>query len=226
MNFLAHFWLARRDQGAEGAAVGAMLPDFWRMADRRVRPAREGVRSATGPVAQVLAGVEHHGRADAAFHRSAIFEDGEKALAASLAGVGAPRMPLFAHVAWELCLDGALVRREPALAVDVARAVVTAEGIDEAARLHHAARKPGEPLPPEFAPRMARILEVLCAAEWLADYARGDEVARRLNGVRIRVGLPELDAASRRKLAAVLDSAIDAADEVLPSLRALAVSGA
>ncbi|HEY2517560.1 MAG TPA: hypothetical protein VGI39_42110 [Polyangiaceae bacterium] len=230
MNFLAHFWLARRDLGAREAAVGAMLPDFWRMADRRVRPSREAIvamgGTQQGRLAEVLAGIEHHGRADAVFHRSGVFEDGERRLAGALAGVGAPRMPLFAHVAWELCLDGALVRREPALASDVARAISEADGLDEAARLHHAARTKGQPLPAPFAPRMARILEVLGAAEWLSGYARPEEVARRLDGVRVRVGLPELDAPSPARLVTVLGAALEAGDDALPALRALAISGA
>src|SRR3954468_14876389 len=52
VNFLLHHHLAARDLGSPEAAVGAMLPDLWRMADRRVRAIRrlaapggaEGVR--------------------------------------------------------------------------------------------------------------------------------------------------------------------------------------
>ena len=33
-------------------------------------------------------------------------------------GVRARRLGLFAHIAWEQCLDGALVRREEALSIE------------------------------------------------------------------------------------------------------------
>src|SRR5262245_14457660 len=39
VNFVLHHHLAARDLGSPAAGAGAMLPDLWRMADRRVRAA-------------------------------------------------------------------------------------------------------------------------------------------------------------------------------------------
>src|SRR5205085_1200656 len=122
MNFLLHRHLAARDLGSPSAAHGAMLPDLWRIVDRRVRateaePRRDaiaGVRAGGGDrLAEVMAGIAHHLEADRWFHASAVFSVGERATAARFreAGFFAPRMGLLGHVAWELLLDGALVRR-------------------------------------------------------------------------------------------------------------------
>src|SRR5262245_409437 len=100
-----------------------MLPDLWRMADRRVRPHRDPLAAAerdAGPkepsdpkdLADVLSGIAHHVRIDRWFHQTDVFTRGERFAADRLraARVAAPRLPLFAHVLWEMCLDGALVR--------------------------------------------------------------------------------------------------------------------
>src|SRR5512132_2779549 len=114
VNFLLHHHLALRDLGAPDAAVGAMLPDLWRMADRRVRPAvgelpPSDSNNEASALPRVLAGIAHHVAADRWFHRDPVFLDGEQLTAARLRSVAAdaPRIGLFAHVLWELCLDGA-----------------------------------------------------------------------------------------------------------------------
>ena len=115
MNFLLHRHLAERDLGSPAAGIGAMLPDLWRMADRRVRPSRGVAAEAQDPteLADVLAGIEHHLRVDRWFHTAEAFVEGERQMAAQFrqAGVDAPKFGMFAHVAWEMWLDGALVRR-------------------------------------------------------------------------------------------------------------------
>jgi hypothetical protein len=227
MNFTLHFRLARRDLAAPAAAVGAMLPDLWRMAHRHVRPASAALDDAPSPrVAEVLAGVAHHGRADAAFHASASFHEGERAMTKALAGIGAPRLSLFGHIAWELCLDGALVRREGAAlvsgvrdAVESAREVTAGESAaDAAARIHHAARK-GEPLPVGFDARLGHMLTELGKGRWIEGYARGGVVAERLDGIRSRLGFDPIAPEKRAALAELLDDAIvRAAAEIEPLL--------
>ena len=206
-----------------------MLPDLWRMAHRHVRPAPGTIDGGVSPrVAEVLAGVAHHGRADAAFHASVAFHEGEKATTralARLADVNAMRLSLFGHIAWELCLDGALVRREGAKLVSevgegIDRALELADkesAAQAAARLHHAARK-GASLPGGFEDRMARMLSELGRGRWIEGYARGEMVAERLDGIRGRLGFEPMPAAKKGALAALLDEAIERATEAIGPL--------
>jgi hypothetical protein len=195
-----------------------MLPDLWRMAHRHVRPAIGAVDpEGSARVAEVLAGVAHHTRADAAFHASTSFRENERAMTTALAGVGAPRLSLFGHIAWELCLDGALVKREGTLIGEMRQAIAFAleqtageSSARAAARIHHAARK-GEPLPPGFEARVDWLLAELGRGEWLEGYARGDVVAARLDGIRGRLGFDRLGAEKSAELAVVLDAAIERA---------------
>jgi len=207
-----------------------MLPDLWRMADRHVKPARGVVAAgAGGRVADVLEGIAHHERADRAFHACEAFHEGEHAMTRALATLGAPRLSLFGHIAWELCLDGALVRREGAMRGDVQRTLAIAcevidgeSAVNAAARLHHAARK-GASLLASFAPRMNRMLEELGRGAWIEGYARGDVVAERLDGIRARLGFSPMEQEARGALAALLDDAIAGADEQLDAELALRV---
>jgi hypothetical protein len=80
-----------------------MLPDFATMCQARLAPPADP---------EVAAGVDHHHRADAAFHRLpgflALYRDAEARLRRAGAGRGPARGA--AHVAIELFLDGELVR--------------------------------------------------------------------------------------------------------------------
>jgi len=208
-----------------------MLPDVWRMADRHVRPALRPVTD-TGAVRvdEVLAGIAHHARADAAFHASDGFREGERALVRAFAQVGGARLPLFAHIAWELCLDGALLRREgEALLRDVREAIAAAmdsadgeAAVAAAARAHREARKPGAPLPAGFDGRVARILSAI-GGEWLEGYAHGAVVAERIEGIRATLGLTRLTRAERDALGAVLEAAIGRAEGELDALLAMGI---
>jgi hypothetical protein len=181
-------------------------------------------------VVEVLAGVAHHSRADAAFHASASFRDAERAVSRALAAVGAPRLSLFGHIAWELCLDGALVRREGRSLLDsihegVGRATELAGGesaAHAAARLHHMART-GRPLPAEFDARFARILRELAGGSWIEGYARSDVLVERLEGIRGRLGFVAFDAGHRAALTTQLDDALARAEGELDAVLAMQV---
>jgi hypothetical protein len=224
MNFLLHRHLAARDIGNAAAGAGAMLPDLWRMADRRVRPALGTSFEATGGLAHVLAGVLHHVRADRWFHQDAVFVDGEREATAWLkeAKLEARRSVLFGHVLWELCLDGELVRREGA---GVRSAVedgfhVADRALDEAAQLHHFSRVPRTPEErATFSTRMDRIVRELSQGEWIPGYADDEGIAERLQGVRRRLGLALMDAGDVARLTEVArllrSSASDAVTRIL-----------
>jgi hypothetical protein len=208
-----------------------MLPDLWRMAHRHVRPAHGAVVPRNWlRLEEVMAGIAHHGRADAAFHASASFQSGEKWITRELATVGAPRLSLFGHIAWELCLDGALVRREGRALLDKVRDAVGSaceksqgeSAVDAAARIHHAARK-GEPLPSELNARVGRMLVEVGRGGWIEGYAQGAVVADRLGGIRARLGFAPVEEEPRRRLIAILDEGIARAEGEITALLTLSV---
>lgn len=82
-----------------------MLPDFATMCQARLGPPRDPA---------VAAGVAHHHRADAAFHRLPLFLTHYKEATRRLERAGLARGPArgAAHVVVELALDGELVRDE------------------------------------------------------------------------------------------------------------------
>jgi hypothetical protein len=228
MNFLLHHRLALRDLDAGASAVGAMLPDLWRMADKSVRPARALEATVPTRVAEILAGIEHHARADTVFHACRAFVVGERAMSRELGAIPAPKLTLFAHVAWELCLDGSLVRREAstlllALRGGIERATENVSGetaLEVAARLHHMARR-GAPLPEDFNARIARLVAEIARGPWVEGYARGEAVAERLDAIRRRLGLEALSTTNLRSLSTILEGAISSADEALDEILAL-----
>ncbi len=205
------------------------------MAHRHVRPALGPVAPTTSPrVTEVLAGIAHHTRADAAFHASEVFQAEERTMTRALAGLGVPKLALFGHIAWELCLDGALVRREgPALSSQVREGIARArelavgeEAVAVAARMHHTARTRGSAeLPAGFEDRVGRMLDALCDGDWLAGYANGAIEAERLGGIRARLGLAALAPEAHEALTRVLGDAIDRAGASLEPLLALRIPG-
>jgi hypothetical protein len=227
VNFLLHRHLAARDLGSELGGVGAMLPDLWRIADRRVRAAASvdaggGAGSLEPMFSDLLDGIDHHLQLDAWFHGAGVFVEGERALQEELrnASLDAPRMPLFAHVTWELCLDGALLRsigRDAALAE--LRAGIAAvspprgEGLlSRAADVHCFDRRPrSDEERSVFHARMALILSELARGPWVFAYESAPGIARSVSRIRARVGLAPIDADDDPRLLPVLDRALDRA---------------
>lgn len=216
MNFLLHRHLARRDLGDARAGVGAMLPDAWRMADRRVR-ARRGV-AHEGPL---FDGIRHHLEADAWFHDAPVFAEGERALWGALARAcpETPRMAPLAHVTWEILLDGALVRREgEALLGELRRdlAALPADELERSAEAHHFSlveRTPGERA--TFEARLARVLSEIARGPWILGYAEAEGVAVSVSGIRARLGLPPIRPGELPALLDVLAAFAERADAAL-----------
>jgi hypothetical protein len=224
LNFLLHRHFALADLGAAAAGIGAMLPDLWRMADRRVRPSASPA-AASGVLGELLAGVDHHVEADRWFHRSAVFVDGERSTAERLraSGIAAPRISLFAHVIWEMCLDGALIEREGVLATtrDLRAAFALTAGApeDRAADVHHFSRR--ERGPDEraaFDHRMSRLREEVARGPWIDGYQDGEGLAVRVAGIRSRLGFPIFSADDHHRLADVLDGVARGARPALLAL--------
>lgn len=277
MNFLLHRHLAARDLGSEVAAIGAMLPDLWRMANRRVR-ARPGLtthqprgvppggvgRPARGSIAHtmpssrppigappetvvaaafdsessddaqptqlalLLLGVEHHLATDAWFHHSPSLERGEAEAMRYLReqDLATDKMLLLAHVAWELCLDGALLRRfglDPVLqTLRSGLEEIDPVNLTATVSLHHPAFDKDEETSKRFAERMNKLLEELAAGDWIKGYQTGEGVAQRLAGVRRRLRLQSLDEDRQQRLTGVLDRLLNSAEHELEVLLAAA----
>jgi hypothetical protein len=236
MNFLLHRHLALRELGSgelgsggelgagelgseaaglSAAGLGAMLPDVWRMADRRMR-ARDGVGGGDA----LARGIAHHLEADRWFHRLPLFHEGERALGAELGRVGAPKLGLFGHIGWELCLDGALL-----LAGDLPATLTALRGAvrDATPFLRDAARAHGSDAladPERFERRVDEILTAIAAGPWIAGYRSGDGLVERLMGLRMRLGLAPLEAAQHAHAVDVFDAALERATVALPELLA------
>jgi len=231
VNFLLHHHLALLDLGRPEAAAGAMLPDVWRMADRRARARRLESGADGGVIASVSDGVAHHLAVDAWFHRAAVFADGETATREALRRArDAPKMGLFAHVAWELCLDGALLRRygtESVLRdVRVSVAAVRPDTHRRAAHLHTGLEASDRPT---FELRVDSILDAIALGPWVAGYATAPGVVERLDGLRARFGFTALSSADRDAVAGALEAlerdADAGLDTILVGWRAVALTG-
>jgi hypothetical protein len=223
LNFLLHRHVALAATGHELAATGAMLPDLWRMVHRRLHaPWR---RLAGDPAdeaeARVISGLWHHRATDAWFHDHPAFTEGESAVKAAIlgAGVTAARLPLLAHPIWEICLDGALVRREGAAALRqaLARGFAAARGPTAAieARL---GLPEGEP--DALRIRMERLETSLAGDPWVDAYQSGFGVACCIDRVRRGIGLGTMVADDLARLGVALDALAPRADEALDVLLA------
>jgi hypothetical protein len=220
VNFLLHHHLAVRDLGRAEAAAGAMLPDVWRMADRRAR-VRDGAGADLQPAMQSVSdGLAHHLAVDARFHRAPVFLDGEIAAREVLHRArDAAKIGLFAHIAWELCLDGALLRHEGTERVlGAVRDAVAAVRPD----LHHRVAAGRVRLPAAdraaFEMRVDRILDAIAAGPWVIGYTTGSGIVERLDGLRTRLGLLPMSPADREAIASGLETLTLEADAALEEI--------
>ncbi|MEZ4315127.1 MAG: hypothetical protein R3F14_44500 [Polyangiaceae bacterium] len=234
MNFLLHRHLAHAALGSAAAGIGAMLPDLWRMADRRVRTAPVDVAWSALPEAsredattrEVMRGIEHHLGADLWFHDHEVFRAGERATAAALksAGTQAKKLGLFAHPLWEMCLDGALVRRlgEVAVREEVASGFAgCARAATVASEAHHFAHaEDGDAYRGEMASRMDWLVRELSSGPWIGGYARADGLVRGLEGMRRRFALAPFADEERARLATSIATLAEQADAALGEILA------
>jgi len=228
MNFVLHAWLAHVDRGEPGVTLGAMLPDLWRMAARPAR-SRRGVVSPDDDnvVNAVLAGVDHHIEADRWFHATPYFSEGEAKTGDELKAVQgerSPRLRLFAHVTWEMCLDGALVRRVghgevSAVVADAVRGRADAAGV--AADLHHGAARAAAGVDDAvFQGRMARLLDAVESFALPEGYADPAGVAMRLGGIRSAFGFPPANLTERARWEQAIATVEPVADRLVAALLA------
>lgn len=203
--------------GSSIAGVGAMLPDLWRLADRRMR-ARAAVHidghiDGDAALGELQRGVEHHLEADAWFHRTSVFVAGERECARALraSAPGAPKLGLFGHMCWEMCLDGALLmwrgldREIASLRHDLEH---SARSWSRVADAHGAEARLGSVARGRFERRMAEIRDGLWSGEWIAGYCDAAGLCMRLAGTRARFGLPPLSGQETSSVTLALDGCL------------------
>jgi hypothetical protein len=224
VNFVFHHHLALLDSGDPEVALGAMLPDLLRIIDRSLRTPRSAVaawpREADG-LERVVLGVEHHHDVDAWFHDTPAFARGEAGARDRLVATGWARAGLFAHVAWELCLDGALLdaRREAPEATSSARALGEASALSPLATRLLDARFSELPSSVRaiHAERLTRLLARL--VELASGYSEARGLFLRLEGLRRALRLPETDASTRERVVRALDELLTLARPDVEELR-------
>jgi hypothetical protein len=218
MNFLLHrlFARAERPEGVDEAPflLGAMLPDLLRL----VAPRRSRIRGVAVDALQAHAaadvralgdGVAHHHEIDRWFHGCSVFEAGERALKERFLATGTRRLLLFAHPAFEMCLDGAWLRRDEGvveLGVIAARELVleaartTSIDLDEL--------------------RLRRVLAAFDDGLLYDDYRSSDGIARRIAGMRAAFGFGGSSLDDLARWSEALEPSVDASGAALLELEA------
>ena len=163
----------------------------------------------------------------------AVFVDGERHTFERLraSGIAAPKLGLLAAPnKWELCLDGALVRRDGLDAtIGLLRAGFHAarDAAAAAAAQHHFNRVERTVAERHaFDAAMDRLFAEIGRGPWIAGYQHGAGVAQRIDGMRGRLGLGRLTAVARERLAEVFDGLTTRADSALRTLTARGARGA
>ncbi|MBI4957020.1 MAG: hypothetical protein HY908_33705 [Myxococcales bacterium] len=262
MNFLLHRHFALIELGSARAGVGAMLPDLFRLAGRKLRAPRpdtvgadphaeaaaaceeEPALDPCGPASTPLdhprnaalaaaawreaggdeigRGIGHHFETDRWFHVGRVFREGERETAALLRALPAtpPKLGLFAHVIWEMCLDGAHLRRVGLGAV-LGELRAAAPRLDPEVLAALAATTAPDAAPADHArvgQRVAELWERLLDGSWLEAYCSGEGMCFPLGGVRSLFGLPFFEPAERAVLASALERRLLAAEARLDAL--------
>lgn len=226
MNFLLHHHFAAIETigapHAELVAIGAMLPDLFRMAVGRRR--RGGANLVTSPESSeqgraLLDGCEHHASIDRWFHACAPFTVGERDLRRAFLLPESPKLVLFAHAAWEMCLDGAWLRQARASEIaTVRRASKAAPFAVEVAAREGVTTGLDEDGHQRFATRMQRIFDAFADGTIYADYESAEGIARRLLGIRSAFGLGVPSPSVFSEWTGALEPFVDRADAALREL--------
>jgi hypothetical protein len=226
VNFVFHHHLALLDSGDPEVALGAMLPDLLRIVDRSLRTSKSAVASwprEQDDLSRVVRGVEHHLEVDAWFHDTVAFTRGEAHARARLAHTGWARAGLFAHVAWELCLDGALLTHAEPRAWETrpspTKTLAESSALSPLATRLLDARFPHVPgsVRALHAARLERLLARVL--ELASGYSEAHGLFVRLEGMRRALRLPETDAPTRERVERALDELLTLARPDVDELR-------
>jgi hypothetical protein len=188
------------------------------MADPRARVSTRSLPFAGRPAGRIrllARGVLHHLAVDQSFHQDeSLLGLGQRLATDVLRHSGWPRPGLLAHPAWELALDGALLRNRGAdHVIDQLRMGLATLDQSTLDALAAGYRLPCGP-EPGFRERLLGLLARLHDGAWPRGYAEPDGLARRLAGLARRVGLAT-DGASAHRFEDLLNQAEDALQRTL-----------
>lgn len=213
MNFLAH---GMRFLDRPYFLAGTAVPDWLRVADRRVRvrarrtrPFADGSQSVD---AEVAAGVLQHLADDDRFHGSRAFVETSSDVAARFRRMLGPddgfRPGFLGHITTELLLDAVLMEQHPRLpdAYYEALAEVDAHAVQTA--VNRMARG--------STGHLAALIAAFRREQFLRDYLRSEGMLYRLNQVMRRVGLPQLPDETTDVIRHGRSLVRDRADDLLP----------
>jgi len=189
MNYLAHALFAAEDPYF---LAGTAVPDWLRVADRRVRLGLKRVTAFCGnenPVlAAVAGGAVQHLRDDAQFHACRPFAEltWQLTVAAreTLEEESGMRPYFLGHLLVEVLLDAALAAEDPARVERYYQALEQIDPSQVEAAVNRMAARPTQ--------RLAPFIRLFLAERILWDYLEDGKLMRRLNQVMRRVGLPPL----------------------------------
>lgn len=197
MNYFAHGYRFVDDPYF---LAGTAVPDWLNVVDRQVRVRR---KSATpwladpDPRTAALArGIVQHHDDDAWFHETTVFYELNWRLTALVReAVGADdgfRPSFVGHILVEVLLDAALIREMPDRLEQYYAALARIDTEHVQAAVNRMSPRPTH--------RLAELLPLFSQERFLSDYNDDAKLARRLNQVMRRVGLPPLPAAFQRVL--------------------------
>ena len=223
MNFLLHHEWALRETGDPVLAAASMLPDLWRMAERRARLGSRHFRLPEGEEESPAArGLRHHLTTDRWFHDDPLFTEGEARAVAALqaAGVRSEKMILFAHPLWELCLDGALVRSvgwaSTRATLQAARlAVAGAAGTELAEHVGLSRLLPDAAAREAFVERLESLWDALEEGRWIGAYTNAPGLTECIVRMRQRVGFGDVDHEDRARIERAIATLEASADRAL-----------
>lgn len=223
MNFLLHHEWALRETGDPVLAAASMLPDLWRMAERRARLGSRHFRLGEGDEgSSATRGLRHHLTTDRWFHDDALFTDGEARAIAAMraAGVQSEKMILFAHPLWELCLDGALVRsvgwEYTRSMLHAARtAVAGAAGTALAEQVGLTTLLPERSARDAFLGRLESLWDSLEEGRWIGAYTNAPGLTECIVRMRQRVGFGDVEAEDRTRIERAIATLEASADRAL-----------
>jgi hypothetical protein len=225
VNFLLHHHFAALELSdaphPDLVAIGAMLPDLFRMARPRRHPRKmEAPASALSDEHRALIrGCEHHAEIDKWFHSSEAFVRGERDLRHAFLLPDSPKLVLFAHAAWEMCLDGAWLRQATYEERARLRATSKAGPFTQAVAYHEGVTAGLDDASlASFDGRMRRILAAFADETIYLDYLDARGIARRLAGIRAAFGLGVPAAETLDAWARALEPFVERADGALSDL--------
>ena len=122
MNYLSHYYLDQ-DSSDPYLLLGNILPDLFRVGDRKRRMPEQGVSDFSNAKHRALqAGVNKHHLVDRLFHNSLFFHKYSQALSKELRKAELAGMPRFqhfyGHILLEILIDKSLLNENPKLVAD------------------------------------------------------------------------------------------------------------